>query len=74
MARTNSDASARQGMNSLAERPIGIIDFEFFCETLFLLKVFGKLPREFSVANVNHDESFFTNGTIPLHKWNNPFS
>ena len=60
MARTNSDAPARQSMNSLAERPIGIIDFEFFCGTLFLHKVFGKLPREFSVANVNELQTVMT--------------
>ena len=53
MACTNSDASSRQSMNSLAERPIGTIDFEFFYETPILPNVFGKLPREFSVANVN---------------------
>ena len=53
MAYTNSDASSRQSMNSLAERPIGNIDSEFFAKHRFYPNVFGKLRREFSVANVN---------------------
>ena len=53
MAYTNSDASSRQSKVSLAERPIVIIDSEFFAKHRFYHNVFGKLRREFSVANVN---------------------
>ena len=53
MAYTNSDASSRQTKDSLAERPIGIMDVEFFAKHRFYPNVFGKLRREFSVANVN---------------------
>ena len=47
MACTNSDASSRQSMNSLAERPIGNMYFEFIAKHCFCPKFLGSCLGSF---------------------------